>query len=123
MIDRSIDRSIIHSFVIGQFTRLFSRFLVFLSSLASFSLIYLFSYVLRAPQVGSFYKTPSEPVWVVGSAPPLPSSSRWIAAPLPSRAAPFSCRCIRAFKQQDTEESGYIPKDKLGDVLKRSRRR
>jgi hypothetical protein len=75
--------------------------------------------VLRAPQVGSFYKTPSEPVWVVGSTSHFTVLFSLDRRPITeSRSALLFAAASRAFKQQDTEESGYIPKDKLGDVLK-----
>ena len=69
--------------------------------------------------MGSFYKTPSEPVWVVGSTSHFTVLFALDRKPITeSRSALLFAAASRAFKQQDTDESGYIPKEKLSEVLK-----
>ncbi|CAM9366260.1 unnamed protein product, partial [Ectocarpus fasciculatus] len=73
---------------------------------------------MRYCQVGSFYKNPNYPIWVVGS-----SSHFTVLFSLDSRVNAETdeemllSRVKREFRQADYEENGYIPVDRLGEVL------
>jgi ubiquitin carboxyl-terminal hydrolase MINDY-3/4 len=73
---------------------------------------------LRFCQVGSYYKSPVLPIWVVGSESHftvLFSSSR--AVNEQSREELLLARAQRAFKKADPDECSFIPVDKLETVL------
>ena len=74
---------------------------------------------LRYCQVGSYYKIPERPIWVVGSSSHftvLFSLSRCINEE--SEQEKLLSRVQRAFKAVDVDECGFIAVDKLQGVLK-----
>ena len=73
---------------------------------------------LRYCQVGSYYKIPSLPIWVLGSSSHftiLFSLSK--AVNEESREEKMLTEAQRAFKAVDIDDCGYIPVDKLKNVL------
>mmetsp|Transcript_32701 Transcript_32701/g.33346 ORF Transcript_32701/g.33346 Transcript_32701/m.33346 type:complete len:586 (+) Transcript_32701:156-1913(+) len=73
---------------------------------------------LRYLQVGSFYKVPSEPVWVIGSSSHfsvLFSTTRNVNEATSEEELLSKMR--RAFKALDVEETGFIPAEKFNQLL------
>lgn len=73
---------------------------------------------LQLCQVGSFYKWPSLPVWVVASQ----SHFTVLFCPNPkineeSESERLQNKAQRAFKSMDPDECGFIPADKLSETL------
>jgi hypothetical protein len=72
---------------------------------------------LRYCQVGTFYKQPSVPIWVVGSSQHFSVLfSASLESNTKSEAEETYDRVQRAFKAKDPQENGYIQSTQLGEV-------
>lgn len=75
-------------------------------------------FISTTVQVGSYYKTPQDPVWVVGSSSHFTVLFGIDRSPvLETRAEQLLAAASRAFKACDPDENGFIAKDKLSEVL------
>jgi len=73
---------------------------------------------LRYCQVGSFYKTPLDPIWLIGSTSHFTVLfSQHRSAISESSSEVIFSSVSRAFKAFDPDENGYIPKASLTSVL------
>lgn len=73
---------------------------------------------LRYCEVGSYYKTPKVPIWVVGSTSHFTVVFGELSSLNESQSDQILEECRRAFKSMEGgEENGFIPASKLGEIL------